>query len=93
MRGSIPGVISGRWAWCCMRCSPGSDRFEVTDPVPLVFSGSERFDHTHGLGQKPTVTVVDSDGFEIDVCVKHTTDNIVTLFFNGTLTDAVLILE
>ena len=64
----------------------------VSIPVaPIEFSANGSFSYTHNRGEQPVVSVTDSSGHEIEVCVQHPTVNTVSLSFIGTLTDAVLI--
>lgn len=41
---------------------------------------------THSLAKKPSVTILDADGYEIEADVQHTSDNAVTITFSEAIT-------
>jgi hypothetical protein len=61
------------------------------DVVEVDFSAVNQFNYDHGRPEYPGISVVDSDGFEVVVCVKHVAGR-VTISFNGTLNNAKLLL-
>ncbi len=62
-------------------------------PVEQQFTATTTYTNIHNLAAKPNVSVTDSEGFEIIVCVRHEDVNTVVIYFNGTITDGVLILN
>jgi hypothetical protein len=64
-----------------------------TPEIEVSFTETTSFSYSHNRGAKPTVSVTDSDGFEMEVCVRHIDVNSVTVFFNGTITSGKLILS
>lgn len=60
----------------------------------IPFTATDFYSHSHSKGAKPAVSVIDSDGFEVGVCVQHLDDDTVELSFPGeTLTGATLVLS
>jgi len=59
----------------------------------VEFTATDIFPYDHNRGVRPIVSVKDSSGYVVGVEVRHTSVNTVQLRFNGTLTDAVLILD
>jgi hypothetical protein len=60
--------------------------------VEVEFSEEWSFAYQHNRGERPGISVVDSDGLEVEVAVRHTA-NRVTIFFRGTLNNAKLLLQ
>lgn len=67
---------------------PGGLRDLRADFFSEVFTATELYSVAHGLGRRPLVQVVDSDGELTLVAVDHTDENNLVLAFSGTLTDA-----
>ena len=44
---------------------------------------------SHGLGKKPSVTILDGDGYEIEADIQHTSDNSVIITFSEAITGSV----
>lgn len=61
------------------------------DAAAVPVSGTSHFIHTHSRGEKPTVTVLDSLGSEVEVAVAHHDDNTVSIFFEGALTGTMIL--
>ncbi len=64
-----------------------------TAPVEQSFTATTKFSYTHSFGVQPSVSVKNSAGFEIGVCIYHDSVNAVTIFFNGTITNGVLLIN
>ena len=72
------------------------DDLEAADAAPPdprhTFTATGTYSYVHDLGAEPDVTVLDSSGEVIEVCVRHLDLLAVSLSFVGTLTAASLIL-
>ena len=62
-------------------------------PQAPTFTATGFYAFRHARGAYPIVQVLDSNGVQIEVCVTHPDVDTVVLTFDGTLTDAVLILN
>jgi len=60
-------------------------------PAPVAFTAAGSYSHTHSLGTKPAIAVLNSDGYEIEVCVYYFDLDTVIINFAGTITDGVLL--
>lgn len=59
----------------------------------VTFTATDSYSYTHSLGQRPDVTVLLDSGLEIEVEVIHDDSNTVSIYFNGTISDGVLLLS
>jgi hypothetical protein len=59
----------------------------------VTFTATGAFAYRHANGLRPGVTVLDSGGNQIEVCVTHTDVNTVVLSFVGTITGGILVLS
>ena len=58
----------------------------------VTFTATSSFLYVHSRGVRPSVTVTGSDGVTLGVCTTHVDTNIVSIGFNGTITNGNLIL-
>lgn len=61
--------------------------------IDVVFTETTLFSYDHDMGEKPSVAVTDSNSFELEVCVRHQSENTVVIYFNGTITNGHLLLN
>jgi len=70
----------------------GTDWRRVSHRAEVTFTATGIFAYIHGAGPEPQVVVKTSDGEVVQAYVAHLFGDTVVVVFEGTLTDAVLLL-